>query len=183
MYSFIFTIASVAQETATSEEGASLAFNPWTFLFSIILISTLFFLLKIILFKPVTKIINNRTERIRKSIFESEKKKNEAEQLKSDYQNQLEQLKSDITNIMDSSEQKAKSEAEEILNNAKREAQLILEKARELGQKEVEQALENAKNQISALAIQAASKVIERNMDDEANRKLVEQFLNEVGAA
>ena len=177
MYAVVGTVAN------TPAEGSSIKFEPSTFIFSIINIIILFILLKLILFKPISKMMSDRTEKIKKNITDAENNKVETEKIKGEHQQQLEKLKEETNTIINNAHQKAQLEAEEMIKKTKHEAELLLAKAREQGGAEVQKALENVKNQVAGLALQAASKVIQKNMDNEANKKLVEDFINEVGAA
>lgn len=176
-------VSTAAVTPAEGGEGSSLKFEPSTYIFSIINIIVLFILLKLILFKPVSNMMNARTEKIKKNITDAENNKAETERIKNEHQQQLDKLKEETASIINNAHQKAQAEAEELLKKAKHEAELLLVKAREQGEVEVQKALENVKNQVASLALQAASKVIQKNMDNEANRKLVEEFIDEVGAA
>jgi F-type H+-transporting ATPase subunit b len=151
--------------------------------FSIINIIVLFLVLKYILFKPVSNFLNQRVERIKKNISDTESNKAQAEELKREHKAQLDKLKDESSIIINNAHQKAQAEAEEIIKRAKAESEIILQSAREQGQREVEKALEEVKNQVASLALLAASKVIQKNMDTESNRKLVEEFIDEVGVA
>lgn len=184
MYNYYTVVGTVAQAPQPVSGGENeLSFSLSTFLFSILNIIILFLLLKWILFKPVSKMMNARVERIKKNISDSEQSKAEAQNLKNEHKEQLERLKEETNTIINNAHQKAQSEAEELLKNARQEADQILSKAREQGEREVQKALEDVKNQVASLALLAASKVIQKNMDNETNRKLIEEFIDEVGAA
>jgi len=181
MYNYYTTVGSVAQPPASEEGG--LSFNIWTFSFSIINIIILFLLLKWILFKPITNLMNARVERIKKNITDAQNNKSETEKIKNDYKDQLDKLKDESNTIINNAHQKAQVEVEDLIKKAKLEAELILQKAKEEGEREVEKALEAVKSQVANLVIQTASKVIQKNMDTDTNRKLIEEFIDEVGAA
>ena len=185
MYNMYAVVGTAAEIPATGDEGEgnSLSISGSTYLFSIFNIIVLFILLKLILFKPISKMMSERTEKIKKNINDAENNKVETEKIKNQHQQQLEKLKEETNTIINNAHQKAQSEAEELIKKAKHEAALLLAKAREQGGAEVQKALENVKNQVAGLALQAASKVIQKNMDNESNKKLVEDFINEVGAA
>lgn len=183
MYSYYTTIASVAQTPNAEAESNGPSFNATTFVFSIVNVIILFALLTFILFKPVTKLMKERTERIKKNISDSENSKTEADKLKFEYEEQLAKLKEETTTIINNAHQKGQAEADTIIKNAKNDAEIILQRARDEGKREVEKALEEVKDQVTGLALMAASRVIQSNMDTEANRKLVEEFIDEVGAA
>ena len=182
MYTIHPVVGSAAKTPEPNSEGG-LAFNLSTIGFSAINILVLFILLKLILFGPITKLMNTRSERIKKNIADAETNKAQAEELKNKYQEQVKKIKEETNYIMDEAKRKAQAEAEDLLRKAKAEAEMILEKARQEGTAEAQKALEGAKKQIAGLALAAASKVIQKNMDNETNRKLVEEFIDKEGAA
>lgn len=182
-YYAVLGSAAEVPEPQGHGQDTGIAFNFGTIGFSILNLLILFIALRWILFKPITKIMDNRTEKIKKNIVDAENNRGLAEQLKNDYQEQLNKLKAETSAIINNAHQKAQTEAEEILKKAKQESEIILTKAREQGQVEVQKALENVKNQVAGLALMAATKVIQKNMDNDTNRKLVEKFIDEVGAA
>lgn len=185
MYNLYTVVGSVAKspDTHGGEEGGGLGINFATIGFSIINLLILFLVLRWILFKPITNMMKTRTDKIKRNIADAESNKVEAERLKNEYKERLDKLKEEANTIISNAHQRAQAEAEELLKKAKYESELILTKAREEGEREVQKALEGVKNQVASLALQAATKVIQQNMDNDANRKLVEEFIDEVGAA
>lgn len=180
-YTALGTAAEVPQ--SHQEEGGSLSPNIWTIGFSIVNLLILFLMLRWVYINYFTSILTARTEKIKKNITDAQKSREDAEKLKGEYKEQLEKLKEEANTIINNAHQKAQAEAEDLIKKTKEEAEMILQKAREQGQREVEKALEEVKNQVANLALQAATKVIEKNMDNEENRKLVQKFIDEVGAA
>ena len=59
----------------------------------------------------------------------------------------------------------------------------MLERARNEIEREKEQAIAELRREAIELAIAGASKVIEKNLDDQSNRKIVESFLSSIPAA
>jgi len=65
----------------------------------------------------------------------------------------------------------------EILEQAHREQQQVLDRARQEIESERRQAMVELRRDAVSLAVRGASKVIEKNLDDETNRRVVESFL------
>ena len=66
---------------------------------------------------------------------------------------------------------------------AEEESREILARAKEDSEREHQKILQESKAEIAGLALAAASKVIGANMDNESNRKIIDKFLEETGAA
>ncbi len=178
--SLMYPVIAVAAQAAHSPESG---YNIYTYLFSILNLLVLFYLLKIILFKPVTKIMNTRTEGIKERIENAKNNTIIAQELKLKYENQILDAKEEREAILTEARKKALIDAENIIRNTKIQAEQIIEKANERAQREVELALEGVKNQITTLSLQAASKILSKNMDSSENRKLIDEFLDEAGVA
>lgn len=154
-----------------------------TFIFAIINLGILYWFLKKVLFGPVTKFMENRTKSIANSIQTAEQKLAEAEAMKENYENQLQNAKEQADAILKEARDRGAREYDNLIGQAKAESQEIIDRAREDMENERQQMFKEVRNEVASLALAAASKIIEANMDNEKNRKLVEKFINEEGAA
>lgn len=158
-----------------------LNFGP-TFIWTAVNLLLLYFVMRLILFKPVNRFMNNRTKTIRDMIETAEKNKMESIEQKKEYEVLLRNARGEADRIIEAARFKASKEYEDIMHAAKKDAEDILLKAREEIEYEKVRALKAVKNQVAELALLAASKVIEENMDNEANRIIVNRFIDEAGA-
>jgi len=143
----------------------------------------LYIVLRKILFVPVTQFMENRTKSIKDSIDNAENMKAEAEALKMEYEKQLRSARETGESIIDEARAKAGREADSIVASARQQAENVLNKAMEDIDRERELMYKEVRSQIAGIALAAASKVIEANMDTEANKALVDRFIDEAGAA
>ncbi|HHU76780.1 MAG TPA: F0F1 ATP synthase subunit B [Firmicutes bacterium] len=157
-------------------------FGP-SFLWVIVNLLVLYFILKIILFKPVTEFMENRSISIEKDLENASKSKAEAEQLRQERMQKLLSLEDETEQILREAHLKAQKEYEEIINAAYERAESLMAKAEENIAAQREEMYKNLRNEIVSLALSSASKVIEANMDNKANRALVDKFIKEEGAA
>lgn len=158
-----------------------LQFAP-TFIWTLVNILVLFFVLRKILFGRVTVFMEMRTQSIKDAIESADKKNAEALELKQIYEDQVRSAREDADKIMGDARGRAGREYDAIVSQARTDAEGLLSRAREEIERERAQMLKDVKNQVVVLALSAASKVIEANMDNERNRSLVENFINEEGA-
>jgi len=159
-----------------------LNFGP-TFIWTIINLLILYIFLKKILFVPVTKFMDNRTQSIKDSIANAEKLKAESEEMRQKYEDQLKNVYVEAEQIIKDARNRADDEYKAIINAAQKEAEELIAKAHEEIELERQRMMKRIRNEVAGLALSAASKVIEANMNTERNRKLVDKFLDEVGAA
>jgi len=154
-----------------------------TFVFAALNLVVLYWFLRHFLFKPVTQVMRNRTNTIKNTIDDAEKQKSEALELKGKYEEQIKTAKDDAEKIIADAVLKAEKEKASIIAEARQEAEALLKKSRDEIALEHEQMLRDVKSHVAGIALAAASKVIEVNMDTEANRILVDKFIDEAGAA
>jgi F-type H+-transporting ATPase subunit b len=143
----------------------------------------LYIILSKILFKPVTKFMEDRANSIKNSIDSAEKQKAEAAELKKNYEEQLKAARAESERIIEEARIKAEKQHVQIVSDAKSEAEGLLVKAREEIENERQQMIRELRGQIAGIALAAASKVIEANMNTETNKAMVDRFIDEAGVA
>lgn len=155
--------------------------NLWTALFvllntlAVIIVGTKF------LFKPVMKMIQSRQQEIDSLYAEADAAKANAEAMEADYKTRLAKAQETSDTLVKEAMARGKNREEEIIRQANREADAIREKASADIAREKKKALNDAKDEISAIALEIAGKVIGESMDDEKQQKLVDNFLAELG--
>lgn len=155
----------------------------WSIIWTIVNILVLFLFLKKFLFKPVTEMMEKRKNTIETSLQEAEDTKSEALKMKTDYEKQLSMAKEDASMILKESRERAAREYNEQLKESKEMAAKIVQEASVAIELEKRKSLQEAQAEIATIALLAASKVIEKNVDDNTNKQMLNSFLNEVGAA
>lgn len=143
----------------------------------------MFLLLKHFLFKPVTEFMDKRTKTIEASIMEAELKNKESDDLKAQYENKLTEIKKERNQIMEEATRKAQHRGDEIVVAADEEAKKTIERARLEIEREKQKMMNDLKGEISQLAIAAAEKVIEKDLDQNAHQAMIQQFIDKAGEA
>lgn len=156
-----------------------LDFDFWSIFWAVLNILILFILLRIFLFKPINKMLDDRTQSIKKDIDDAERAKKEAEELRQQYADSISNAKEEAEEIRKEAHEKAESERAAIIRKSHEEADEIVSAASETIENERKRVIQQAHTQIADLAIEAASKVVGANLDDDKNRKLVDEFLAE----
>lgn len=141
----------------------------------------LFLILRHFLYKPVTKFMNDRSEKIQNDIDGAKALKGEAVQLKADYEERISSAKAEGQEIIEKSRKRGEEIKESIVSEARAEADGILQRARTEIEREKEKALEEIKLQAGEMAVLIAEKVIEKNIDANMQGDLINKFVNEVG--
>ena len=161
----------------------SVVIISWELLFQIVNTIILFVVLKKILFKPVLNIIDARENGIKEAIATGEQAKNEGLALKAEYEQKLSLAKNEGQEIIKQATLRAEQKSDEIISIAKEEANSLKERANKDIAQERQKVMNELKNDISSIAILAASKVIEEDIDQSKHEEMINKFIEEVGEA
>jgi len=131
-------------------------------------------------YKPLMQALEERQNKITDNIESAERERQEAEQLKLGYQKQLAEARAQAQAIVEKAEKLAEETKEEILKEARIESARILKTVQDEVARERELALAQLKGEVVALSMAAASKIIEKNMDNEINATLVSSFIDKL---
>lgn len=133
-------------------------------------------------YKPLMQALEDRQKKIADSIDSAERERQEAQQLKLSYQQQLSDARSEAQAIVEKAEKLAEETKEEILKEARLESARILKNVQAEVARERELALAQIKGEVVILAMAAAGKIIDKNIDTEANASLVSNFIEQLDA-
>ena len=147
----------------------------WTFINILIL----YLLLRMFLFKPINKIMDKRAKKIQDDLDNAKKSKEEAEQMRADYNETLATASDKARQIVEEAVGQAESERSEIMARAEKENLQLYQSTQKSIENERKRSVQEAQSQIADLAIAAASKIIAKNVDDSSNRQIVDEFLAE----
>ncbi|WP_295210222.1 F0F1 ATP synthase subunit B [Ruminococcus sp.] len=152
-------------------------------LWTIVNLLVLYLLLKKFLFKPVCKMMDERTAKIQGDLDGAAQAKADAEKMKADYEAEIADAHSQAVEITNKAKERAGKECDLMIENARAESAKIIKDAEKSIANEKERALDDAKYQIADLAMLAAAKVIKKNVGGESDKETVDDFLSEVGAS
>lgn len=152
-----------------------------TALFTLATFIILLLLLKKYALKPLMGIMIARQEQIANDIATTEKNRLEAQALISEQLQALEVARKDATKIIENARATSDKQAEEIINTTKAEVEQFKKVARAELNRETEQAIEALRAQVGTLSVMLATKVIEKELDEKQQEKLVADYLKEVG--
>lgn len=141
----------------------------------------LYLLLRHFLYEPVSKFMNDRKSRIKGEIDDAKTTKEEALELKEEYETRLSLARKESQEIVESARKRGEEVKDDIVNEAKKEAQGIVEKAQKEIQIEKEKALEEIKLQVADMAVMGASKILGENLDAGVHKDMIDKFIDEVG--
>ena len=153
----------------------------WNIVWTIVNILVLFLLLKHFLFKPITEMMESRTAEIENNLKDAEDQKQKASELTAQYEEKLQGAHAEAAQIVSEARQRGQREYDAILKTAGQDAQKEQERARADMEREREEMLRGVQENVTELVLLTASKLSQKELDEESDRKLVDSFLSEAG--
>ena len=129
---------------------------------------------------PLIGVLEERRRRIAGEFAEAERRKAEADALKARYEQDLRGIETLTRQRILEAVAEGQRVAAEIRTQAHTDATARLARADEEIVHEQEKAREVLKEQVAALSIRTAEKILRERLDDPAQRRLVERFIDEV---
>ena len=147
---------------------ALITLDGWTFLAQICNLMIQLVIFKKLLLNPVKKVIAERKAKADSQIADAEKLRTEAEAMKAEYEQNL---------------QNARTEANQIVAAAQKTAAALKQKAEADIAQERKKAVNEVKDEIGGMAMEIASKVVEREIKEADHQDLIDEFIKNVGEA
>jgi F-type H+-transporting ATPase subunit b len=122
-----------------------------------------------------------RAERIRESLEDAERAKTEAESIKAEYERQLADARTEAGRIIEEARQAADAVRRDLVTRAEQEAAELRSRTTEQAEAERGRVLSEVQGQVAQLALELAERVVQANLDREANLRLIETYINDVG--
>jgi F-type H+-transporting ATPase subunit b len=153
-----------------------------TLAITIVNIVILFFILRAILFKPVTKFMEARTRKIQESLDQAEKDKIQAKALQKKYEEELNAAKTEAAELINAARVNAQAEADRITAEGKAQAEQLLERTRKHLAAEQQAAMAVFQSQAAALVLAAAGRLLQRELTQDDSRRQAALLLEELGS-
>lgn len=131
--------------------------------------------------KPLLKMMDNRRSFIEESLAQAQAEREQAEQIKREYQAEMLKARQDAQEVIAKATKVSEERAVEIMEAAKEEADKIKKAAIVDIEREKEKALAEVRIQIADLSVAVAEKIIKQKLDLNAESQLIDQFIQEVG--
>ena len=157
--------------------------NFWTALFVLLNTLAIFFVAKKFLVVPVLKIIADRQKEIDDLYAEGETARTEANNLRDEYTQKLAETKQEAAQLISQAQNTAQKRSDEIIAAARQESEAIKDKAFADIELEKKKARDELKGEISVIAMDIATKVVEREINAGDHTALIDGFIDGMGDA
>ena len=178
---FIFEIDKVfAAEGATEVTGiAKLGFSLPGLITQLINFGILLVVLKIFLWKPFLKIIDDRNQKIKLGLEAAEQASKQAFDSQSESKMILDDAKAEALQFASDARAMADKLKIELEEKARRDVEIIVEKAKKEIERDKERALSVIKENFAEITIYAAEKVIDKSLDKNEHQELISSILDD----
>ena len=162
---------------------ALITLDGWTFLAQICNLMIQLVIFKKLLLNPVKKVIAERKAKADSQIADAEKLRTEAEAMKAEYEQNLQNARTEANQIVAAAQKTAAARSEELLGEARAQAAALKQKAEAYIAQERKKAVNEVKDEIGGMAMEIASKVVEREIKEADHQDLIDEFIKNVGEA
>lgn len=150
-------------------------------LFQLFFFLLLLFLVKKFAWGPVINMMQKREEYVADEIEAAEKSRADAEKASQEAAERLKQTKQEAQQIIEDAKEAGQKQEQLIIKTAREEAARLKESAQTDIQNEKEKALQALQDKVASLSVLIATKVIEKEIDEKDQEKLINEYIKEVG--
>lgn len=155
-------------------------FHIGTILFQLVSFIVLMLLVAKFAMRPMLNVMRNRQEHVDNEIDAAEKARERAEKSVEEQKVELEKARKEAYDIVENAKKNADVQGDKILKNAQEQANRTLEDARKEIELEREKAVSALHDQTAELSVMLASKIIEKELDQEQQQKEIDEFMKQV---
>ncbi len=150
-------------------------------LFVLISFLILMWLIKIFAWKPITNMMEKRSNKIANDIDSAEKSRNDAVKLAQQRQSELENTHQEASGIIAQAKQTGSNQRDQILDDARKDAALMKSTAQKDIEQQRQEALANSRKDVASLSVEIASKIISKELNADDQKALVDSYIEGLG--
>lgn len=129
---------------------------------------------------PILQMIETREKTIAEAIESAKRERAAAEQAAAEMKASLDRAREESAQLIRKNQQEVAAAKAELMAAAKKESEDLLQAARRTIDEEKRQAIAELRSQTVDLAIEAASRLLQMNMDEKKQKQLVEEYLEQL---
>ena len=156
---------------------------PWTVIFQILNLLLLMVLFKKYLFKPVMEILEKRQAEIEGHYQEAQQAETYAKAMKADYESKMAGARQEADRVIKTATESANAMSASIVEDARTQADQLKRRAQTEIDLERRRAFDEVKGELSGIALDIASQVIEREVNEKDHEAFIDEFIKNVGEA
>ncbi len=158
---------------------ADLGISLPTLLAQIVNFVILFGLLYLVAYKPIMRMLDERSQKIKESMEQTELIKEQAERAEEETKKRIEAASKEGQEVIAQAARMGEEARQEAKQKARQETEALITRARADIQRERDEAIDELRKEFADLTILAAEKVIDRSLDKKAHRQVIDKVLEE----
>ena len=139
-----------------------------------------FFVLKKLAFGPIQKIIDERRQRIRESLGEADRARDEARRLLEEHRALMHEARGQAEEILSEARRVGDAQRDRLREELEAERQRRIEDTRKQVEAETRRALEQLRKEVAELTVVATSRVTGKVLDEKDHRRLIDEAIREL---
>jgi F-type H+-transporting ATPase subunit b len=136
-------------------------------------------LLYFVAYKPILRMLDQRSARIKQGLEDAELASRRAAEMEQEFEQRLAEARKEGQEIIAQATQMSEKARQEILETAREESRAQVEKAKEEISRERELAMSELRQQVADLSLNISEKVIGKSLDQQRQRELIAEFLEQ----
>lgn len=164
---------------AIENELYSIFENPFLVIMQVIATILLFVIIRIFLWKPITKYLEEKQEATNRELMEAHEKNIRADKLKKEVVAAYEAAKEETQNFKKTLQEEALLEKERIIREAREEAKRRLDQVELDVRQEVKKANEKIRQSIKEISIAAAEKIVQHEIDADEHEAMINALIDD----
>jgi F-type H+-transporting ATPase subunit b len=153
---------------------------PGLMIWTLVAFAITFFVLRKYAFGPIQKAIDDRREKIRTSIQEADRARDEARALLEEHRALIGKAKGEAEEILAEARRIADSQRERVKEETEADRQRRLEETKRQIEAETQRALEQIRAEVASLTLIATTKVTGKVLDRDDHKRLIEDAIGEL---
>jgi len=154
--------------------------TPGLMIWTIVCFLVALFVLRRFAFGPIQTLIDERRERIRRSLDEADEAREEARNLLEEHRKLIGQARNEAEEILSEARQVGKAMQQRVKDETETDRQRRLEETKRQIEAETRRALEAIRAEVAELSLFAAEKVTRKSLDDKDQRRLIDEAIGEL---
>ena len=150
----------------------------WSIIMIWITVIVLFLVLKKFFFEKVKNFMETRSNSIQDAFDSAEAVNRRADEKMQNYTKRIANVEAEGREIIRDAKIKADAQAREIIEDAKKQATEIMNKAEKNIEREKQKAMEEMRKEVAALAMLAAERIVEREIQNIGQDEIVDEVIN-----
>ena len=136
-------------------------------------------LLYFVAYKPILRMIDERSARIKKGLEDADLASRRAAEMEQEFEKRMAEARKEGQEVMAQATQMSERTRQELLDTAREEARALVEKAKDEIGRERELAMAELRQQVADLSLAISEKVIGATLDEKHQRQLIADFLEQ----